>query len=99
MILIYSTFPNKREVKKIGERLIQKKLAACVIFFPIDSIYSWKGKIVKNKEFALIMKTKKENFKKIERFILKNHTYDTPCVLEIPINKVTKKYLKWLNNK
>ena len=84
-------------MREIGERLVKKKLAACVNIFPIESIYHWQGKIVKDKEFAAIIKTRRENFKKIEKFILENHSYDTPCILEIPIGRVTKKYLNWLN--
>lgn len=97
MVLVYSTFPSKEEAKKIGESLVQKRLAGCCNIFPIDSIYLWKKKIVNDKEFAMIIKTKKKNFKKIEKFILKNHSYDTPCVFEIPVNRVNKKYLKYLN--
>lgn len=97
MIFVYSTFPNKNEAKTIGEKLIQKKLAACVNIFPINSIYYWQKKIVKDKEFGVIIKTKKENFKKIEKFILSHHSYTIPCILEIPVGKVTKKYLKWFN--
>ena len=96
MIFVYSTFPNKKEAKRIGEGIVRKKMAACVNIFPIDSIYNWRGKVVKDKEFATIIKTKKKNFKKIEKFILENHSYDTPCILEIPLGKVTKKYLDWL---
>lgn len=96
MILIYSICPNKKEARQIGKKLIQKKLAACVNIFPIDSIYSWQKKIVKDKEVAVIIKTQKKNFKKIERFILKNHGYEVPCILEIPLGRVTKKYSKWL---
>jgi len=97
MIFVYSTFPNKKEAKEIGEKLVRKKLAACVNIFPIDSVYSWQRKIVKDKEFATIIKTKRGNFKKVEKFILENHSYTTPCILEIPIGRVTQKYLNWLN--
>jgi len=97
MIFIYSTFPNRKEVKEIGEKLVRNKLAACLNIFPIELIYFWQGKIVEDKEFATIIKTKKENFQKIEKFILKNHSYDTPCILEIPIGRVAEKYLKWIN--
>ncbi len=99
MIFIYSTFPTRKEARKIGESLVKKKLAACLNIFPIESIYSWKGKINKDKEFAAIIKTEKKNFKKVEEFILKNHSYDTPCIIEIPIGRVTKKYLEWLKEK
>ena len=97
MIFVYSTFPNKNIAKRVGERLVRKKLAACCNIFPIDSIYSWREKIVEEKEFAVIIKTRKENFKKIEKFILESHPDDTPCILEIPINRVTARYLQWLN--
>ncbi len=97
MIFVYSTFSSKKEAKEIGERLVRKKLAACVNIFPIESIYSWQRKIAKDKEFIAIIKTKKENFKKIEKFILENHSYNTPCILEIPIGRVTQKYLKWVD--
>lgn len=97
MVFVYSTFPTKEEAKKIGQELIEKKLAGCVNIFPIDSIYSFEGKIVKDKEFAMFIKTKRENFKKVEKFILKNHSYNTPCIVEIPISRATPKYLKWLN--
>ena len=98
MIFVYSTFPNKKEAKEIGKGLVKNKLAACVNIFPIVSIYHWQKKIVKDKEFAVIIKTRKENFKKIEKFIQDHHSYTTPCILEIPIGRVSKKYLNWLNN-
>lgn len=97
MIFIYSTFPNKKKAKGVGERLIRKRLAACCNIFPIEAVYSWQGKIVQDKEFVVIIKTKKGNFKKIEQFILENHPDDTPCILEIPINRVTARYLGWFN--
>ena len=97
MIFVYSTFPNKNIAKRVGERLVRKKLAACCNIFPIDSIYSSREKIVQDKEFAVIIKTKKENFKKIEQFILANHPDETPCILEMPISRVTARYLQWLN--
>ena len=49
MIFVYSTFPNKKEAKEIGKGLVKNKLAACVNIFPIESIYHWQKKIVKDK--------------------------------------------------
>jgi periplasmic divalent cation tolerance protein len=97
IIFIYSTFSTKKEAKEIGKKLIQNKLATCINIFPIESVYSWQRKIVQDKEFAVIIKTKKENFKRVEEFILNYHSYDTPCILEIPIKRITKKCLKWIN--
>lgn len=96
MIFVYIICKNKREAKKIGLSLVKKRLAACCNIFPIESIYWWRNKIVKDKEVVLIVKTLKKNFGKIEREIKKLHSYTVPCILEILINKGNKEYLNWL---
>ena len=96
MILIYITFPNKQEAKKIGRILIEKRLAGCVNMFPVEAIYQWKGKITEEKEVVLIAKTFEKNFSKIEKLVKKLHSYETPCILAIPVNKVSKNYLNWI---
>jgi len=96
MIFVYIICQNKKEAKKIGLALIKKRLAACCNIFPIESIYWWKRKIVKDKEVVLIVKTLKRNFKKIEKEVKKLHSYTTPCILEIPIKRVNLGYLNWL---
>lgn len=96
MIFIYITCANKKEAKKIGLTLVKKRLAACCNIFPIESIYWWQKKIVKDKEVILIVKTLKKNFKKIEKEVKKLHSYTVPCILEIPIKGGNLKYLYWL---
>lgn len=96
MIFIYITCQNKKEAKEIGIALIQKRLAGCCNIFPIESIYKWKNKIVKDKEVVLIAKTLKKNFEKIEKEVKKLHSYTIPCILEIPIKRGNLEYLNWL---
>ncbi|MDD5145278.1 MAG: divalent-cation tolerance protein CutA [Candidatus Pacebacteria bacterium] len=97
MIFIYTTCKNKKEAEKIGLHLVKKQLVACVNIFPlIKSIFSWQGKIEKKSESVLIIKTKKENFAKIEKDIKKISGFTTPCILEIPIARGNKDYLKWI---
>src|SRR4030042_3636524 len=96
MIFVYIVWKNKAEAKKIGLFLIKKRLAVCCNIFPIDSIYWWRKKIVKSKETVLIVKTLKNDFKKIEKEAKKLHSYKAPCILEIPIKRVNLEYLNWL---
>lgn len=96
MILILVTFPNKAEAVKIGDAILDKKLAACWNLFPVDSNYRWKGKIARDKELLMIIKTKDANFKKVEEFIKKNHSYEIPEIVSIKAKDVTKPYLGWL---
>jgi periplasmic divalent cation tolerance protein len=96
MILIYIVCKNKTEAKKIGLVLVKKRLAACCNIFPIESIYWWNKKVVKDREVVLIVRTLKKNFRKIEKAVKKLHSYTVPCILEIPIKRVNSKYLDWL---
>ena len=96
MIFVYVTCKNKKEAEKIGLSLIKKRLAACCNIFPIKSIYWWKNKIVQGGEVVLIAKTLKKNFGRIEKEVKKIHSYTVPCILEIPLTRGSKDFLKWV---
>ena len=38
----------------------------------------------------------KINFKKAEKYIFQHHSYKIPCIVGIPIRKVSKKYFRWV---
>ncbi len=96
MIFIYITCKDKKEAKRIGRCLVEKKLAVCVNYYPIDSIYWWEGKVVDDKEVVLIVKTVRKKFEKINKEIKKLHSYNTPFIGEIKLENVNKSYLSWL---
>lgn len=97
-IIVETTYPNLTKSKKIAKILIEQKLAACVEFFPINSLYSWQNKIENNKEFLLRIKTKKSNYNEIEKIILKDHDYKIPQIISIQINQGFEPYLNWINS-
>ena len=57
MKLLYVTLNNNEEARKIGRRLLEKKLANCVNFFPITCIYNYNNEITEEPEVVLIIKT------------------------------------------
>lgn len=95
MIFIYIANPNKKTAKKIREFLLEKKLAACVNFFPIESSYLWQGKIENTKEYVLLAKTKDKNFEKIKKEVEKIHPYAIPCIAKIKVSS-NKKFSSWV---
>lgn len=96
MILILTTTDKKSLAVKIGKKLLEEKLIACCSILPMESSYWWKGKITNVKEFQLILKTKEENFEKIEKLIKKLHTYELPEIISVDIEKAGKDYLTWI---
>lgn len=96
MILIYTLCKNKQEAKKIANILVKLRLVACANYWPIESVYRWKNKIVNGQEVVLILKTRNNYYKKIESLIKKIHSYETPCILKIEVAFANRQYLNWL---
>lgn len=97
-VIILNTCPSQKEAKKIAKILVAEKLAACVnISSPVQSIYSWKGKICSENEYLLIIKSKKSLFKKIKNRIQQLHLYECPEIIALPILQGSEDYLAWIS--
>jgi periplasmic divalent cation tolerance protein len=78
--------------------LVSKGLAACVQILPgLESHYRWKGKKETSSEVLLICKTRSSLYKQLEKALLKNHPYEVPEIVCLPITKGSKTYLKWID--
>ncbi|MBS3068241.1 divalent-cation tolerance protein CutA [Candidatus Micrarchaeota archaeon] len=97
MIIILTTVPKQSDGEKLAKLLVEKKLAACVNIIKIEkSIFRWKGNIVENKEFLLIIKSTAEKYNKLERTIKKNHPYKLPEIVRLKVDGGLRKYLDWV---
>lgn len=95
--VVYVPFPQKEVATKIAEIMIREQLAACAnILGPSMSLYAWKGKMVKEKEFVAIFKTTERKYKNLEKRIMKLHPYDCPCIAKIAVSSLNSSYLDWL---
>jgi periplasmic divalent cation tolerance protein len=95
--LIITTTAGKESAKKIAKELVEKHLAACVQMLPIQSVYLWKEKICDEDEIALFIKSKTALFKEIKTAIRKNHEYEVPEIIQIPITDGLPEYLQWID--
>jgi periplasmic divalent cation tolerance protein len=98
-IQIITITDSKEAADTIGNILLFEKLVSCVQILPsIESKYWWKGKIEKNMECLCLFKSEKRNYKKIEKIIKENHSYETPEIIALPILTGSKEYLKWISD-
>lgn len=95
--VIYITAGDLPEARKIGHKLIEEHLAACVNIFPISSIFRWKGKIDEANEFGMFVKTRTEKVKEIEKMVKEIHSYEVPCIVSLNIEEGSSDYLKWID--
>lgn len=96
-VLAYLTTKDKREAKKLGAELVEKKIAACVNILPaMESLYVWKGKREEAKECVLIAKTFSHKKQALIAQVKKSHSYECPCILFFDIKGGNPNFLKWL---
>ena len=96
--LVYITTKDKAEARKIGQELVNERLAACVnIIDGMNSMYWWEGKVQDDNEVILIAKTKQSLVKELIKKVKSIHSYSCPCIISLPILDGNKDYLDWLH--
>ncbi|HSB12546.1 MAG TPA: divalent-cation tolerance protein CutA [Blastocatellia bacterium] len=96
-LIVLVTTPNGEEAATIADTLVTERLAACVNIVPgIESIYRWEGKVTRDHEALMIIKTTAARYAEAERRIKELHSYSTPEVIALKIDRGSGQYLKWL---
>ena len=97
VVLVISTFADNDTARQFGTTVVESQLAACVNVIPgATSIYRWKGKVEEESEVVAIMKTTVAGLVELEAFLQKNHPYDEPECIVLPIEAGSKGYLDWV---
>jgi periplasmic divalent cation tolerance protein len=95
-IVILSTYPDKKSISKIANKLVKSKIAACVNITKVSSVYAWEGKIENADEYLAVFKTTQKNKSKLKTEIKKTHPYKVPEIAELKVAGINKPYLQWL---
>lgn len=96
--LVYATFANHDEARQVALQLMEARLVACINIFPaITAVYRWQGKIEQGQEVAALIKTKDELFDEITNKIKELHSYETCCVIKLPITAGSEQFLSWID--
>ena len=98
MLIVFITVPTPFEGESLAEKIVSAGLAACVQILPqMTSVYEWKGKVERQQEHLLLIKTLPEKYDELERFITANHSYSVPEIVAIEADRVSASYLKWIS--
>ena len=96
-VLIYSTFPTPEAAAAVGNALVEARLAACVNIIPgMTSIYRWEGKIAKEAEAVMVIKTRRSLAEAAIAAARQRHPYSNPALIVIPLDGGSADYLAWL---
>ncbi len=96
-IEIHWTSGSLDEARKISRYLVQERYVASAQIIPwTESVYMWNNLLETTQESKIVLKTRLENYDKIQEIIQKNCKYQIPEITYIKINGGSKEYLDWL---
>lgn len=95
--LVLTTVPDEKIGREIARTLVAERLAACVnLTSAAESFYWWEEKIVEDREFILLIKTKDSLVDRLEARLKELHPYQVPEIIALPIAAGSPEYLAWL---
>ena len=98
LVLLYMIASSQEEVERLGELLLQKRLVACANLLQgeMNSIFYWPGNLDHSKEQLVLLKTKQDHFSVIQKLLSEMHSYDSSCLLALPILGRNPDFLNWI---
>jgi periplasmic divalent cation tolerance protein len=93
----FITTGHREEAERIAEALVRQRLAACVTLIPdVESTYWWEGRVVRDREVLLVVKTSRAKWPALMRAVKEGHSYQVPEIIALPIVDGSEAYLQWL---
>ncbi len=96
-LVVITTVGNEEQANLLARELVARRHAACVnIVGGVRSVYRWEGKICKDSEYLLIIKTRAEEYAAVESTIRELHNYELPEILGFPVKHGEARFLDWI---
>ena len=95
-LVVYITASGEN-ARDLASALVREKLAACVNRIPgVESTYTWEGRVERDTEDLLIVKTRTDLFDRLKERVQALHGYDVPEIIAVPIAAGSESYLEWM---
>jgi periplasmic divalent cation tolerance protein len=84
IVSVTTTAPGMEAAAGLGRRIVQERLAACVQLDEIAaSIYEWEGRLCKEAEVRLTIKTTGGCLQALQALLAEHHPYELPQFLVV----------------
>jgi len=97
-LLVLVTAPDLKTARRLANSALKSRLIACANLVPkVESHYVWQGRIEKAAEVLMVLKTTPGRLARLRGLIEREHPYDTPEFLALPVAGGSRKYLDWVS--
>jgi periplasmic divalent cation tolerance protein len=95
--LVLTTCGSRDVADRLACALVERRLAACVNVLPqVSSTYRWLGKIERDDEVLVFIKTAATELKMMEATIREISGYELPELIAVEITGGSGRYLAWV---
>ena len=96
-VLVLTTLPADADSDAFARSLVEERLAACVNLLPLmDSVYRWEGRVERETERQIVIKTARERIVALWDRVRELHPYEVPEFVVLPIIDGNDAYLRWV---
>jgi len=96
---IVITGPSQEWVAAFTRQLVDDRMAACGHIIPVmRSIYRWEDNVHDETETRVALHTRRSLISAIVDRANRDHPYDVPCVIALPIVDGNPAYVDWVLN-
>src|SRR5215472_16504923 len=98
-VQVQTTTDSRAEAIELARAAVEARLAACAqVAGPVASTYWWEGSIERAEEWLLLMKLPAGGYQALADFITRQHSYDEPEIVALPIVGGSESYLSWIED-
>jgi periplasmic divalent cation tolerance protein len=96
-VVALSTVAAAEDAERIARSLVEKGVAACVNVVPgVVSFYRWQGRLEREAEVLLVIKTRGERLEDLKGVLIAEHPYEVPELVALKVAGGHAPYLEWL---
>lgn len=96
-IVVITTVGDEEQGNLLAGELVARRQAACVNLVPgVRSSYRWQGKVCRDTEMLLVIKTLASEFEAVAATIHELHSYELPEILAFDVARGEERFLRWV---
>ncbi len=97
MVFIYTTCRDIGSARKLGKKIIEGKMGACVDMWPVESMYYWQGELQSTTQALLMVTTLEKNLQAVDDLMSAKHDYSVPMIAGVDIRRINHDYKEWMS--
>ncbi len=95
-LAVFTTLDDIDAAKVLARSAVEAKLAACVHFETIQSVFRWDGSVQDEPEVRLLFKTTERAYDALAAHIVAGHPYDQPALWAVPMDRGDPGFFDWI---